>query len=457
MGNLPDSRNGDVRGKPDAGLVARITLQHVGTARPSFGDFRIALGVAWEARPCHPHVDILDIARLLARAKVAAAGSRGKSQTGGHIGNKGMRTALSCDVTVRRRSMTSHSTRKLHGDLPSASSKVASADRKELAAIAFERTRMPMVVADARAPDLPIVLANKSFLELTGYAAEEVLGRNCRFLQGPATSPTAVAEIRAGIADEREVDVEILNYKKSGEQFWNRLHLSPVHGDDGQILYVFGSQIDITDYRRIEALEASEHRLLREVDHRAKNVLAIVDSIVRLSNAEDPALYAASIQHRVQALARAHGLLAERRWTSISVEEIVRQQVAPFAAARASFSGPDIRLPAPVVQPLALVFHELAVNAARHGALAVARGTLSISWKPGPLGTGLNIRWQEVGTGIPPKSAKRGFGTVIVGAMVEKQLKGRIERNWGNEGLLINIEIPADRSPSYDAPLDHAK
>lgn len=200
--------------------------------------------------------------------------------------------------------MTSHSTRKLHGDSPSASSKVASADRKELAAIAFERTRMPMVVADARAPDLPIVLANKSFLELTGYAAEEVLGRNCRFLQGPATSPTAVAEIRAGIADEREVDVEILNYKKSGEQFWNRLHLSPVHGDDGQILYVFGSQIDITDYRRIEALEASEHRLLREVDHRAKNVLAIVDSIVRLSNAEDPALYAASSRPSARACPR---------------------------------------------------------------------------------------------------------------------------------------------------------
>jgi PAS domain S-box-containing protein len=95
--------------------------------------------------------------------------------------------------------MKSHSTKKLEGDLPSASSEAAYRDRKELAAIAFERTRMPMVVTDARTPDLPIVLANKSFLELTGYSAEEVLGRNCRFLQGPATSPIAVAEIRAGM------------------------------------------------------------------------------------------------------------------------------------------------------------------------------------------------------------------------------------------------------------------
>jgi PAS domain S-box-containing protein len=348
--------------------------------------------------------------------------------------------------------MTGHSREQLHGDLPSASSKAASADRRELAAIAFERTRMPMVVTDGRKPDLPIVLANKAFLELTGYAAPEVLGRNCRFLQGPATSPIAVAEIRAAIAGEREVSVEILNYKKSGEQFWNRLHLSPVHGDDGRILYFFGSQIDMTEYRRIEALEASEHRLLMEVDHRSNNVLAIVDSIVRLSNADDPALYAAAIQHRVQALARAHTLLAERRWTSISVEELIRQQVTPFAATRAFFAGPDIRMDAPVVQPLALVFHELAVNAAQHGALAAARGRLSISWKPKPSGAGFNIRWQEVGSRPLPTFAKRGFGTVIVGAMVERQLKGRIEKTWSEDGLLIDIEIPSAGS-TYDGTL----
>lgn len=293
-----------------------------------------------------------------------------------------------------------------------------------------------MVVTDARKPDLPIALANKAFLELTGYESQEVLGRNCRFLQGPATSPIAVAEIHAAIAGEREVSVEILNYKKSGEQFWNRLHLSPIHGDDGRILYFFGSQIDMTEYRRIEALEASEHRLLMEVDHRSKNVLAIVDSIVRLSNADDPALYAAAIQHRVQALARAHTLLAARRWTSISLEELIRQQVTPFATTRTFFSGPDIKMPAPFVQPLALVFHELAVNAAHHGALAVAQGRLSISWKPGPSGAGFSIRWQEVGVDAPPKSAKRGFGTVIVG--------GR-RRETSAPGLHTRWQVDADR------------
>lgn len=94
------------------------------------------------------------------------------------------------------------------------------------------------------------------------------------------------------------------------------------------------------------------------------------------------------------------------------------------------------------------MLHELAVNAAHHGALATAQGKLSISWKPGPSGAGFNIRWQEVGVDAPPKSAKRGFGTVIVGAMVEKQLKGRLEKTWSEEGLLIDIEVPSGASTS---------
>ncbi|MBB3302576.1 two-component sensor histidine kinase [Rhizobium sp. BK077] len=73
------------------------------------------------------------------------------------------------------------------------------------------------------------------------------------------------------------------------------------------------------------------------------------------------------------------------------------------------------------------------------------------------MGTGLTIRWQELGIGIAPKSAKRGFGTVIVGAMVEKQLEGRIKKSWVNEALLIDIEIPTDRSASYDAPVGDVK
>jgi PAS domain S-box-containing protein len=130
-------------------------------------------------------------------------------------------------------------------------------DRSELALIAVERTRMPMVVTDPRQDDNPIVLANPAFLRLSGYAAGEVIGRNCRFLQGKGTSIAAIAEIRAAVAEAREANVEILNYRKSGEWFWNQLYLSPVHDDDGRLIYWFASQLDVTRQRRVERLEAA--------------------------------------------------------------------------------------------------------------------------------------------------------------------------------------------------------
>lgn len=207
----------------------------------------------------------------------------------------------------------------IEGDLPAAATEQGMLDRKELSAFAFQRTRMPMVVSDARQEDYPIVLANDAFLNLTGYTAEDLLGKNCRILQGEATSQTAVAQIRAAIARQRDLTIEILNYKKDGTPFWNQLHLSAIHDEHGELAYYFASQIDVTDYRRIQTLEEAEHRLLLEVDHRTKNVLAVVDSIVRLSRSDNAASYAASVQQRVQALSRTHMLLAEkagRRWSS---------------------------------------------------------------------------------------------------------------------------------------------
>ncbi len=121
----------------------------------------------------------------------------------------------------------------LHGDAPSATTPQAELDRRELAFVAMERTRMPMVVTDPRQPDNPIVLANRSFLHETGYVADELLGRNCRMLQGADTDRDAVEQIQQALIDEREITIELLNYRKDGTPFWNQLYISPVHDDDG--------------------------------------------------------------------------------------------------------------------------------------------------------------------------------------------------------------------------------
>jgi len=115
----------------------------------------------------------------------------------------------------------------MHGDAPRAAEPSILSDRRELALVAFERTRMPMVVSDPRLPDAPIVLANRAFLELTGYTKEEVLGRNCRFLQGAGTDPKDVEAIRSGLDAGHDVEVELVNYRKDGTPFINQLAISP--------------------------------------------------------------------------------------------------------------------------------------------------------------------------------------------------------------------------------------
>ncbi|OWV65550.1 PAS domain S-box protein [Rhizobium sp. R339] len=333
-----------------------------------------------------------------------------------------------------------HPTENLHGDRPAAATEQGLADAKELAAAAFQRTRMPIVLTDARAPDNPIVLANQAFLKLTGYAAQEVVGRNCRFLQGPDTSPHAIAEIRAGLGQERITNVEILNYRKDGSTFWNRLHISPIHDEDGKLIYFFASQIDVTELRKVQALEASERRLLMEVEHRSKNVLAIVESIVRVSDARDPRAYAAVVRKRVQALSSVHSLFSERGWEDIPLGDVARLLVTPLCGARASFHGPPIRLSPVTLQPLGLIFHELASNAAAHGALTVPSGTVAVTWEADA--AGLTIFWQESGLVGPAGGTQDGFGTVMIDATVERQLSGRIQRNRNNAGLTVTIALP---------------
>ncbi|EUB98349.1 signal transduction histidine kinase [Rhizobium sp. CF080] len=328
----------------------------------------------------------------------------------------------------------------IHGDLPAAATNQGMVDRKELSAFAFQRTRMPMVVSDARQSDFPIVLANDAFLDLTGYSADEILGRNCRLLQGEATSRTALAQIRAAITQQREATIEILNYKKDGTPFWNQLHLSPIHDVQGELAYYFASQIDVTDYRRVEILEEAEHRLLLEVDHRTKNVLAIVDSVVRLSRSDNAASYAASVQQRVQALSRTHMLLAEKGWQEVELADIIRTQVQVFDNCDIEIEGPVVMIPAPSAQPIGLAIHELAANAAVHGALSKRQGRLSINWvQDGPA---LTITWHERGGPKPAKEPGSGFGNILLGAVVEEQLGGHISRAWRDEGLLLVIELP---------------
>jgi PAS domain S-box-containing protein len=131
---------------------------------------------------------------------------------------------------------------------------------------AVRATRMPMVITDPRLPDNPIVFTNDAFCRLTGYDRQEIVGRNCRFLQGPETDPDVVARLREAVRTASPVQVDIRNHRKTGEAFWNRLLMAPVFGADGKLAYFFASQVDVTIEReRLAGLESHNAALMAEV------------------------------------------------------------------------------------------------------------------------------------------------------------------------------------------------
>jgi PAS domain S-box-containing protein len=161
-------------------------------------------------------------------------------------------------------------------------------DRGDVFFAAIEMTRMPMVLTDPNQDDNPIVFANKAFLDLTYYEEEEVLGRNCRFLQGPNTDREQVAELRNAVASKESIALEILNYKRDGSPFWNAVFIGPVYDTSGKLLYFFASQLDVTRrretelaYQQAQKMEAIG-QLTAGLAHDFNNLLQVVNGNLEL-------------------------------------------------------------------------------------------------------------------------------------------------------------------------------
>lgn len=329
------------------------------------------------------------------------------------------------------------------------------ADRRELALLAVERTTTSMVVTDPRQPDNPIVLANQAFLDLSGYTSDEIIGQNCRILQGPESALFDVANLRESLrrGDDR-IESEFLNHRKDGSIFLNALAISAVRNEGGELLYYLGSQRDVTALRSAQDLQDNEHRLLLEVDHRAMNALALVQSVVNLSRAEDAEGLSRAIKRRIASMADAHRLLADRRWRSVCLIDLIATQTIWPVVADISYEGTPTELLAHVVQPLGLILHELMSNAKIHGALTQPDGRIVISWNTDHLA--LNIFWREETPTTSYAEFTDGLGLKIIRSAVAHQLGGQSTVSLHEGGLQVTIAIPEAIAPPrrLDDPLD---
>lgn len=204
----------------------------------------------------------------------------------------------------------------------------------------------------------------------------------------------------------------------------------------------------LTDVTQRKAAEERQALLAREVDHRAKNVLAVVQAALRLTPKTDAASYAQAVEGRVNALARAQTLLAEDRWSGAGMRALVESELAPFLGGqRVELLGPSVVLPADATQPIAMALHELATNAVKHGALSLPEGRVSVSWRVDAASRKLRLRWTEAGGPLVQEPlGRRGFGMRVLEGTVQGQLGGVVSLTWEPTGLVCDMEVPLART-----------
>lgn len=223
---------------------------------------------------------------------------------------------------------------------------------------------------------------------------------------------------------------------------WLLMRAEVRFGADGAPSKAIGVVLDVTERKEAEERQAL---LMREVDHRAKNALTVVQAAVRLTRAADLDSYRSAIEGRVSALARAQTLLAGDRWAGADLRALVEGELAAFVGdgQRAVLNGSRVALPAQAAQPLAMAVHELATNAVKYGALSTPAGHVAISWDVEGGGKPLlRLRWAERGGPLVAAPSRRGFGSRVLEGTIKGQLGGKLSLDWRETGLICEVELP---------------
>ena len=212
---------------------------------------------------------------------------------------------------------------------------------------------------------------------------------------------------------------------------------SPIHDD---LAKVVGTIIEVRDISVEKRNDAARTLLMREVDHRGRNMLAIVGSIMRLSRANDLDDYKSIVTGRINSMARAQTSLANRRWEGGRLEDVVRDELAALCPPDCfEIEGPEVSLTPEQVQPISMVLHELATNANKYGAFSQGEGHVSVTWTRD--GRQVTLRWRETGGPRLTVPTREGFGSTLQNNLV-RQISGTITREWGPTGLLVEIAYP---------------
>jgi PAS domain S-box-containing protein len=320
-------------------------------------------------------------------------------------------------------------------------------ERKEIEAALREReNRLRWLASIVESSDDAIVSKNLDGIitswnsgaeRVFGYTAEEATGQAITIVipqDRQDEERTILTRIRRG---ERIDHFETVRQRRNGSLIVVSLTVSPVKNAEGKIVGASKIARDITGQKRSQEQITI---LAREAEHRSKNLLASVQAMVKLSQSDTSEGLKDAIEGRIRALANVHSLFVETRWIGAELSAIATQELSPYskeAETRVRVDGPQVFLKPDIAQPIALIMHELATNAAKYGALSVAEGRIDLKWSHGADGW-LILCWTEMGGPEIRTPARQGFGTRVIERMVG-QLQGKARFDWRPEGLVCEI------------------
>ena len=285
---------------------------------------------------------------------------------------------------------------------------------------------------------------NAAAAKLFGYSAPEMIGQSIRTLI-PADRQGEEDRILSRIATGERIDnYETVRLSKGGRAIDVSVTISPIRDQSGTVIGASKIILDITEKKRADE---QIRLLLREVNHRARNMLGLVQAIARqtlISGSQD---FLSRFLERIQALSANQDLLIRNEWRGISIQDLVNVQLATFKdlfGTRITMSGPQLKLTPAAAQSLGLALHELVTNAAKYGALSNHEGCIDIAW--GHENSQFSISWVERNGPPVEMPDRRGFGTTVISTAIESSIGAQVEMNYARSGFIWSMKCPASKA-----------
>ncbi|MBD0273026.1 MAG: PAS domain S-box protein, partial [Acetobacteraceae bacterium] len=312
----------------------------------------------------------------------------------------------------------------------------------------FENSAAGMAEVDLRTGRY--LRVNRRFCEIVGRDEAELTGGlGPKDIRHPAERDSPFGAEEADASPDGRFESERRYVRPDGAVVWVRGSVAVAARDgEGRPARAAAALTDITAQKRADELQTL---LMREVDHRARNALAVVQAMLRLTPAEGPEArrFASTLEGRVAAMARAHTLLSRDRWAGAELRDLAEAELAPYVAGSdgggsLALDGPPVLLSPEAAQPFGMVLHELATNAAKYGALSRPGGRVEIRWRrgAGPGADGLAVEWRESGGPAVSEPCNRGFGRTLIEQAVAHELDGAVQFEFLQTGLICRIHAP---------------